>query len=101
MTGGAWKSVNQEMNTTHIPVARRLYHVPYGKMAKKAHRQVMAIEGKTEAEADASYEREVSRSLDLGIGDPLTVVIALPGRKAKKHGRNDRCRYQYTPQHSN
>jgi hydroxymethylglutaryl-CoA synthase len=34
-------------------------------MAKKAHRQVMSIEGKTEAEADASYEHEVARSLDL------------------------------------
>ncbi len=62
---GAWKSVNQELNTTHLPVARRLYHVPYGKMAKKAHRQVMSLEGKTEAEADASYELEVASSLDL------------------------------------
>jgi hydroxymethylglutaryl-CoA synthase len=62
---GAWKNVNQEMNTTHLPVARRLYHVPYGKMAKKAHRQVMAIEGKSEAEADQTYELEVARSLDL------------------------------------
>ena len=61
----SWKSVNQELNTTHLPVARRLYHVPYGKMAKKAHRQVMSIEGKTEAEADACYETEVARSLDL------------------------------------
>ena len=61
----AWKSVNQEMNTTHLPVARRLYHVPYGKMAKKAHRQVMSLEGQTEAQADASYEQEVATSLDL------------------------------------
>lgn len=61
----AWKTVNQEMNTTHLPVARRLYHVPYGKMARKAHRQVMHIEGKTEAEADQSYETEVASSLDL------------------------------------
>ena len=61
----AWKALNQEANTTHLPVARRLYHVPYGKMAKKAHRQVMAIEGKTEAEADQCYETEVARSLDL------------------------------------
>jgi hydroxymethylglutaryl-CoA synthase len=61
----AWKTANQEANTTHLPVARRLYHVPYGKMAKKAHRQVMAIEGKVEAEADQTYETEVARSLDL------------------------------------
>jgi len=60
-----WKKLNQEENTTHLPVARRLYHVPYGKMAKKAHRQVMALEGKTEAEADQTYETEVARSLDL------------------------------------
>jgi hydroxymethylglutaryl-CoA synthase len=62
---GAWKAANQEANTTHVPVARRLYHVPYGKMAKKAHRQVMALEGKTEAEADQSYAAEVQSSLDL------------------------------------
>ncbi len=61
----SWKAVNQELNTTHLPVARRLYHVPYGKMAKKAHRQVMSLEGKTEAEADECYETEVARSLDL------------------------------------
>jgi hydroxymethylglutaryl-CoA synthase len=61
----AWKGANQEANTTHVPVARRLYHVPYGKMAKKAHRQVMALEGKTEAEADESYAAEVQSSLEL------------------------------------
>ena len=61
----AWKTADQAANTTHVPVARRLYHVPYGKMAKKAHRQVMAIEGKTEAEADQTYAMEVERSLDL------------------------------------
>ena len=46
-------------------LARRCYHVPYGKMAKKAHRHVMALEGKTEAEADASYNAEVASSLRL------------------------------------
>jgi hydroxymethylglutaryl-CoA synthase len=61
----AWKTADQAASTTPVPVARRLYHVPYGKMAKKAHRQVMAIEGQTEAEADKSYETEVLRSLDL------------------------------------
>jgi hydroxymethylglutaryl-CoA synthase len=61
----AWKTATAETNTADAPIARRLYHVPYGKMAKKAHRQVMAIEGKTEAEADQTYATEVERSLDL------------------------------------
>jgi hydroxymethylglutaryl-CoA synthase len=56
----AWKEVAQP-----APIARRLYHVPYGKMAKKAHRQVMSLEGKSESEADQTYELEVARSLDL------------------------------------
>ena len=46
-------------------LARRCYHVPYGKMAKKAHRHVMQLEGATEAEADASYTAEVATSLRL------------------------------------
>jgi hydroxymethylglutaryl-CoA synthase len=57
----AWKA----LAASSEPIARRLYHVPYGKMAKKAHRQVMALEGKSEAEADASYAVEVARSLEL------------------------------------
>jgi hydroxymethylglutaryl-CoA synthase len=57
----AWKALADSTE----PLARRLYHVPYGKMARKAHRQVMALEGKSEAEADATYETEVARSLDL------------------------------------
>jgi hydroxymethylglutaryl-CoA synthase len=56
----AWKALASD-----APIARRLYHVPYGKMAKKAHRQVMSLEGRSEAEADATYEVEVARSLDL------------------------------------
>jgi len=39
--------------------------VPYGKMAKKAHRHVMQLEGASEAEADASYAAEVASSLRL------------------------------------
>jgi len=57
----AWKKLNENDQ----PIARRLYHVPYGKMARKAHRQVMSLEGKSEAEADRTYEVEVARSLDL------------------------------------
>jgi hydroxymethylglutaryl-CoA synthase len=44
---------------------RRCYHVPYGKMAKKAHRHCMTLEGKSEAEADASFAEEVAVSLEL------------------------------------
>jgi hydroxymethylglutaryl-CoA synthase len=57
----AWKALDRSPQ----PVARRLYHVPYGKMARKAHRQVMSLEGKSELQADQSYEIEVARSLDL------------------------------------
>jgi hydroxymethylglutaryl-CoA synthase len=44
-------------------VVRRCYHVPYGKMARKAHRHLAALRGLDEAEADASYAREVASSL--------------------------------------
>ncbi|HEY0190303.1 MAG TPA: hydroxymethylglutaryl-CoA synthase, partial [Kofleriaceae bacterium] len=47
------------------PLARRCYHVPYGKMAKKAHRHACQLDGLSEAEADASYQREVAPSLRL------------------------------------
>jgi len=55
----AWLEV-----TPSKELARRAYHVPYGKMAKKAHRHLMTqLEGKSEAEADASYTLEVGASL--------------------------------------
>ncbi len=47
------------------PIVRRCYHVPYGKMAKKAHRHLVQLEGKSEADADASYAVEVAPSLRL------------------------------------
>ncbi|MDB4970851.1 MAG: Hydroxymethylglutaryl-CoA synthase [Myxococcales bacterium] len=64
---GAYKSWQNASAASGITgeLARRCYHVPYGKMAKKAHRHVMQIEGKTEAEADASYTAEVATSLRL------------------------------------
>ena len=46
-------------------LSRRCYHVPYGKMARKAHRHVLALEGRSEAEADASFAQEVAPSLRL------------------------------------
>lgn len=46
-------------------LARRVYHVPYGKMAKKAHRHLCTSAGMSDAEADASFAAEVSSSLKL------------------------------------
>lgn len=47
------------------PLARTCYHVPYGKMARKAHRQRKLIDGLTEQAADASFAVEVASSLRL------------------------------------
>jgi hydroxymethylglutaryl-CoA synthase len=58
----AWRDANLAEGLSD-QLARRCYHVPYGKMAKKAHRHVCLLDGKTEAEADASYQLEVAPSL--------------------------------------
>jgi hydroxymethylglutaryl-CoA synthase len=47
------------------PLARTCYHVPYGKMAIKAHRRRKQIDGLSESEADASFAIEVAPSLIL------------------------------------
>ena len=47
------------------PLARTCYHVPYGKMAIKAHRRRKQIDGVAEPEADASFAVEVAPSLVL------------------------------------
>ena len=47
------------------PLARTCYHVPYGKMARKAHRARRMIDGLDEAAADASFAAEVASSLIL------------------------------------
>ncbi|APR82883.1 Hydroxymethylglutaryl-CoA synthase [Minicystis rosea] len=47
------------------PLARTCYHVPYGKMASKAHRRRKQIDGLGDAEADASFAVEVAPSLVL------------------------------------
>ncbi len=44
-------------------LARRCYHVPYGKMARKAHRHARRIDGLTDQEADDSFAAEVAPSL--------------------------------------
>ncbi len=58
-----FREAEREAGLDQDPVVRRAYHVPYGKMAKKAHRHLMQVEGKSEAEADASYATEVAPSL--------------------------------------
>ncbi|KYF88094.1 hydroxymethylglutaryl-CoA synthase [Sorangium cellulosum] len=47
------------------PLARTCYHVPYGKMARKAHRHRRMMDGLTEQAADESFAAEVEPSLDL------------------------------------
>jgi hydroxymethylglutaryl-CoA synthase len=61
----AWREESRAAGYHPDSVVRRAYHVPYGKMAKKAHRQVMQLEGKTEQQADASYIEQVASSLNL------------------------------------
>jgi len=47
------------------PLARTCYHVPYGKMARKAHRHRRMIDGLSEQAADESFAVEVEPSLSL------------------------------------
>lgn len=56
-----WRS----LSTSCDPLVRTCYHVPYGKMARKAHQRRCQIDGLDEAAADASYQREVEPSLRL------------------------------------
>lgn len=60
---GDWERCAREAGRDPGDLVRRCYHVPYGKMAKKAHRHLSTIRGLSEAEADASFEREVGASL--------------------------------------
>jgi hydroxymethylglutaryl-CoA synthase len=61
---GAWKEASAASDL-HAPLARRCYHVPYGKMARKAHRHARQLDGLSEAEADATFATEVAPSLAL------------------------------------
>jgi hydroxymethylglutaryl-CoA synthase len=58
----AWREVGGAES-----LARTCYHVPYGKMAKKAHRHRLQIEGRAgdDAAVEASFAREVAPSLEL------------------------------------
>ena len=71
----------------------RCYHVPYGKMAKKAHRHVMQLEGASEAEADASYAAEVATSLRPAVaGRQHLHRLVVPGAGVAARGRGGRAR---------
>ncbi|TKC95857.1 hydroxymethylglutaryl-CoA synthase family protein [Polyangium fumosum] len=58
----AWRRLD---GATDEPLVRTCYHVPYGKMARKAHRHRRMLDGATEQAADASFGVEVEPSLDL------------------------------------
>jgi hydroxymethylglutaryl-CoA synthase len=61
---GAYKHFKElEPTITANDFAALAYHVPYGKMAKKAHRQLRTLEGDTAP--DASFDAQVSASLSL------------------------------------
>lgn len=62
---GAYREWMQLGGAERGPLARTCYHVPYGKMASKAHRRRKQIDGLSEAEADASFAVEVAPSLVL------------------------------------
>jgi len=57
-----WRRVGGEEGE---PLARTCYHVPYGKMARKAHRHRRMMDGWTEQAADQSFAVEVASSLAL------------------------------------
>ncbi len=59
---GEWRRTGSSTEAEE-PLARTCYHVPYGKMARKAHRHRRMIDGLDEASADATFAAEVATSL--------------------------------------
>src|SRR5207245_10979949 len=59
---GAWRDA-RAARAVNGDLGRRIYHVPYGKMARKAHRHSRMLDGLAETEADATFAREVATSL--------------------------------------
>lgn len=47
----------------NMHLSKTCYHVPYGKMARKAHRHRRMLDGLSEQAADATFEHEVGSSL--------------------------------------
>jgi hydroxymethylglutaryl-CoA synthase len=60
---GAYGEWRRDEPADAEPLARTCYHVPYGKMARKAHRRRRVIDGLDEASADATFAAEVASSL--------------------------------------
>ncbi len=61
---GAYADWKSRAEPTDLPLARTCYHVPYGKMARKAHRQRKILDGLSPEAADATFATEVAASLD-------------------------------------
>jgi hydroxymethylglutaryl-CoA synthase len=59
----AWEQTSREVGLDPDDIVRRCYHVPYGKLARKAHRHLSGLRGFGDAEADASFATEVAPSL--------------------------------------
>jgi len=60
---GAYTDWKERAGEPGAPLERTCYHVPYGKMAHKAHRRRLALDGIGEADADARFAVEVAPSL--------------------------------------
>jgi len=72
-----WKASARDAVPSEL--ARSCYHVPYGKMASKAHRRRLAIEGVSQDDADARFATEVAPSLTFSaqIGNVYTASLYL------------------------
>jgi hydroxymethylglutaryl-CoA synthase len=55
----------QSLDTYKEPLVRTCYHVPYGKMARKAHQRRCQLDGMSEEAADSSFALQVEPSLAL------------------------------------
>jgi hydroxymethylglutaryl-CoA synthase len=53
----------QRLSESSEPLVRTCYHVPYGKMARKAHQRRCQLDGMTDEAADKSFAVEVEPSL--------------------------------------
>ena len=60
-----WRSLNPATADGSDRLVRTCYHVPYGKMARKAHGRRCQIDGLDDAAAEISYARDVEPSLRL------------------------------------
>ncbi len=60
-----WEQASRDAGLDPDDIVRRCYHVPYGKMARKAHRHLASVRGLAESDADATFDAEVAPSLRL------------------------------------